>query len=303
MCAQIRIAIIVNLVLLGACSTVSRGPVDGPPPQPVDISDVPNAQPAPVVRTRAGNARQYTVLGKTYRVMSDSTGYSERGIASWYGTKFHGRKTANGEVYNMFAMTAAHKTLPIPSYVKVTHVGNGRSVVVKINDRGPFVDNRIIDLSYAAAHKLGIDKAGIALVDVIDVTPISTDARQSVRTISPQPLSVEPSPSTVAVASPVRPKAIPTVSETPANPLSDWVGDYLLQLGAFQQRQSALSLQLRLVGLLSAPVKIIEGRDNLYRVAVGPVNDQQRIADWQRVLEQNGLGVGYIVRTDVIRSK
>ncbi|MEO0442309.1 MAG: septal ring lytic transglycosylase RlpA family protein [Pseudomonadota bacterium] len=305
MYVPIRLAIIANLLLLGACSILNREPADGPPPHPVDVSNIPNARPAPVVRTRAGNAPHYKVFGKTYRILPASAGYRERGIASWYGTKFHGRSTANGEIYNMFAMTAAHKTLPIPSYVKVTHVGNGRSVIVKINDRGPFVDNRIIDLSYAAARKLGFDKVGTALVDVVDVTPAAGDAGQAValNDASPHASSGGLNSATVAVASAPPPKPMPGSGEIPANPLAKWVGNYLLQLGAFQQRHSALNLQLRIVSLLTAPVTIIQGRDKLHRVAVGPVDDQQVISDWRRVLEQHGLDVGHIVREDEMRFK
>jgi len=127
---------------------------DSAPINPRDVSAVKDAVPAPVRRTIAGNKSPYTVLGKTYTLLPESRGYKEQGLASWYGQKFHGRNTSNGEVYDMYAMTAAHKTLPIPSYVKVTNLDNGRSIVVRVNDRGPFHTDRIIDLSYAGAVKL-----------------------------------------------------------------------------------------------------------------------------------------------------
>jgi rare lipoprotein A len=138
---------------------------------PIDVMAVPDAIPRYEKRTRAGNPPQYKVYGKQYIVLPDSKGYEKKGVASWYGTKFHGRKTSNGEVYDMYAMTAAHKTLPIPSYVRVTNLKNRRSAVVRINDRGPFHDNREIDLSYTAAVKLGIQQAGTGFVEVIALEP------------------------------------------------------------------------------------------------------------------------------------
>ena len=120
--------------------------------------------------TRAGNAPSYTINGVKYRTRTSAEGYSKVGIASWYGKPFHGRKTANGETYDMYKMTAAHPTLPIPSYVKVTNQNNGKSVIVRINDRGPFVDNRIIDLSLAAAHRLDMVDKGLARVRVTAIT-------------------------------------------------------------------------------------------------------------------------------------
>ncbi len=299
----IKVPIIVLWVLvLGACSVVQREPQDGGPPAPVDVSHIPDAQPAPVVRTRAGNAGVYTVLGKTYRVMADSKGYRERGVASWYGTKFHGRRTANGEVYDMFAMTAAHKTLPIPSYVRVTHVGNGRSVVVKINDRGPFHDNRIIDLSYAAARKLGVDATGVGLVDVVDITPENNQGVRQVN-VTPRP-TVVPSAATGAIATPaVTPAAVvPVVTQPLGNSpqaLVDSSNLLYIQIGAFQQRQTALSLQAQVASILSESVNIVEGQDRLHRVTVGPVADEQQIPILQQRLYDRGFEKGYIVRQEI----
>ncbi|MBH0049702.1 septal ring lytic transglycosylase RlpA family protein [Pseudoalteromonas sp. SWYJZ19] len=127
----------------------------------------------------ASASRPYTVLGKSYSPMLDETGYSEEGIASWYGRKFHGYHTSNGETYDMFAMTAAHKTLPLPSFVKVTNTANGKSVIVRVNDRGPFHDDRVIDLSYAAAYKLGYYTHGTAKVKLEAVTLAGATARQT----------------------------------------------------------------------------------------------------------------------------
>jgi len=260
------------LLLLASCSSFVREPQDGPPSRAVDVSRIPNAQPAPVVRTRAGNAGRYTVLGKTYQTLSESRGYRERGVASWYGTKFHGRRTANGEVYDMFAMTAAHKTLPIPSYVRVTHVGNGRSIIVRINDRGPFHDNRIIDLSYVAARKLGVDATGTALVDVVDVTPSSSNQ--------------------------VSPSRSPTVASPSVSSSENLVANtsWYIQLGAFSQQQKAINLKARVSQILMESVSVVAGGDNLHRVIVGPIADQQKIPALQRSLKQSGLDSGYVTR-------
>lgn len=143
---------------------------------PESIKNIADAVPREEPITRAGNPPVYQVNGKTYKVLKNNIGYKKVGIASWYGTKFHGKKTSNGEDYDMFAMTAAHKTLPIPSYVKVTHLKNNRSIIVRINDRGPFHENRIIDLSYAAAFKLGIHNKGTGLVEVQAITTTPSDA-------------------------------------------------------------------------------------------------------------------------------
>ena len=122
--------------------------------------------PSKTTRSKLGNPTSYVVFGKRYYVMDNGHGFVQRGIASWYGKKFHGRKTSSGEVYNMHAMTAAHKTLPLPSYVRVVNISNGRSITVKVNDRGPFVGDRIIDLSFAAATKLGVTGPGTAEVEI-----------------------------------------------------------------------------------------------------------------------------------------
>ncbi|HEY0975752.1 MAG TPA: septal ring lytic transglycosylase RlpA family protein [Solimonas sp.] len=138
---------------------------------PPDIDKIPDAVPRHEPRSRSGNSPVYEVFGKTYRVMDTVDEFRERGSASWYGKKFHGRKTASGEAYDMYAMTAAHKSLPLPAYVRVTHLENGRSIVVKVNDRGPFHPGRIIDLSYAAAAKLDIIRTGHGPVEIELVKP------------------------------------------------------------------------------------------------------------------------------------
>ena len=163
-------------LLLAACSSAPerKGAYykdDGPGDKvPADLSKVPDAQPRAEPLHRFAN-RPYQVFGKEYVPLASVQPFRQRGMASWYGRRFHGQKTASGEIYDMYAMTAAHPTLPIPSYARVTHVRSGRSVVVRINDRGPFHAGRIIDLSYAAAHKLGFTQLGSSEVEVESIVP------------------------------------------------------------------------------------------------------------------------------------
>lgn len=162
---------------LAACSVSPRraAPPAPLPPPPANPEAVPDAVPRVEPRSAHGNPPFYDVDGRRYFVLSSAEGYDERGVASWYGPTFHGGNTSSGEPYNMYAMTAAHKTLPLPTYARVTNLANGRSVVVRINDRGPFVGNRIIDLSYTAAAKLDMLRDGTAMVEVHALTPGAPD--------------------------------------------------------------------------------------------------------------------------------
>jgi rare lipoprotein A len=167
------ILIALSLLMLAGCAGRKSRPkvVDGPSSRHLTAADVADAVPRDEPLARYGNQSPYTVLGKKYWVLPSSKGYHERGIASWYGRKFQGRRTSSGERYDMHLATAAHRSLPLPTYAEVTNLRNGRKVIVKINDRGPFHAGRIIDLSYGAAVRLGVDKTGTAPVDVraIDV--------------------------------------------------------------------------------------------------------------------------------------
>ena len=187
---------------LYAPGVADSAPTDGIP----DVDQIPEPEVRDEPHSRYGNRSPYTVLGKTYRVLDDAEGYDEVGTASFYGNKFHGRRTSNLEVYDMYAFTAAHKTLPLPSFARVTNLANGRSVVVRVNDRGPFHDGRIIDLSYAAAVKLGVDRAGTARVEVHGLMPgedahVGYDALASASTSTsarspgpPPPEAAKPAP-------------------------------------------------------------------------------------------------------------
>lgn len=174
--SMVLLGLLISSLALFGCAPGDRAPGGFVP------DDTPNAVPKNEPLSRYGNPPSYTVMGRTYKVMQNANGFKEEGIASWYGTKFHGRRTSSGEPYNMYAMTAAHKSLPLPSYVEVTHKQNGRKIIVKVNDRGPFHEGRIIDLSYAAARKLGISATGTGPVSirVINTAALDLDTRDVV---------------------------------------------------------------------------------------------------------------------------
>ncbi|HHH39857.1 MAG TPA: septal ring lytic transglycosylase RlpA family protein [Sedimenticola sp.] len=234
---------------LGACTTAPPVPTppqaggagDSAPARRLDPEQIADAVPRDEPRSRYGNPASYVVRGKRYRVMENGRGHVERGIASWYGTKFHGRRTSSGEPYDMYAMTAAHKTLPLPSYVRVTNLRNGRSAVVRVNDRGPFHENRIIDLSYAAATKLGILGEGTGLVEI-------------------------------EVIEPSDPPAPP--GESPQPPPAKAAAGVYVQAGAFTSLENARRLQQRLQQTLGQPTRIQAVKDParpLFRVQIGPL--------------------------------
>lgn len=214
---------------------------DGAPVDAPDIASLMEPTPRREPRARYGNHSPYTVLGREYRVMDDARGYVERGVASWYGTKFHGRATSTLEPYDMYAFTAAHKTLPLPTYASVTNLENGRSVIVRINDRGPFAHDRLIDLSYAAAVRLGVHVKGTAPVEVRALLPTGDDRRE------PPPTRLVTAPDEAAPA---------------------WV-----QVGSFASRENAERLAQQLRAALAEPVRVDEvavGVSHMFRVRLGP---------------------------------
>lgn len=254
-------AALLAALALGACSTApprggayykDDGPGANPPPNLDQIAD---ARPRLEPLNRAAN-QPYAVFGKRYVPFTSLRPFHQRGIATWYGRRFDGKLTSSGERYDMYAMTAAHKVLPIPSYARVTNLANGRSVVVRINDRGPFHSGRIIDLSYAAAHKLGYVAAGSARVQVDSIVPGS-----------PTQASAAPAPPP--------PPPPPATSSTAAEPS----GVYL-QLGAFSERASAESFRVsvyRKLTWLSQAIHVL-ATDGLYKLHLGPYRsaDQAR---------------------------
>ncbi len=274
-----RVAALFACLALAACGTAPRGGGyyldDGPDAAPVDVSKVPDAVPKPEPRAASGN-NPYNALGERYVPMRDARGYRERGVASWYGKKFHGKPTSSREPYDMYAMSAAHKTLPLPSYVRVRNLQNGRSVIVRVNDRGPFLHNRLIDLSYAAAHRLGIVGTGTGLVEVETVEPGESLPVK----LAEQP-ATEPRRPTFAVVS-------PAVAE--GRPL-DIPPKLYLQLGAFASRDNAEKLRTRAeqaaLGAALVQPGTGSGGTALYRVRIGPlgnVEDGDRLTTQARAL-------------------
>jgi rare lipoprotein A len=245
---------------------------DGPPDRvPGNLAQIPDAVPRDEPFHRFAN-RPYTVLGQTYVPVADTKPMKERGLASWYGRKFQGQRTASGEPYDMFAMTAAHRTLPIPSYARVTNVKNGKSVIVRINDRGPFYSKRIIDLSYAAASRISLAQAGSGPVDVERVFPGEVVSEDTIASASaPIAPSAPPGEAAAAVATPV---SAPTAIVT-RDPGGLW-----LQLGAFSNRESAESFRdkaTRELSWIHEPIDIASA-DGLHRVRLGPYRNTDEAA-------------------------
>jgi rare lipoprotein A len=270
----VKALLVASLILLTGCIG-SGGVTDGGPAIPVDVSHVADAVPRYEVRTKAGNKSPYTVFGETYRVLNSSKGFVQEGEASWYGTKFHGNNTSNGEVYDMYSMTAAHKTLPIPSYVKVTNLLNGKTVVVRVNDRGPFHGGRIIDLSYAAATKLGYARLGTAQVRVDAVGPGDQGER---------PAKVK----TYLQGADVLVDAKTDDYALPANTF--------LQVGAFSNKSRADQVSEKLAPIISEPTLVVESQtDSLFRVRLGPIESNIRLMNIRELLIGAGLPSAHVV--------
>ena len=250
---------------------------DGPPARNIDVSQIPNAVPGPTQRSKYGNPPSYEVFGKRYYVMPSSNGYKERGIASWYGSKFHGKRTSSGEPYDMYAMTAAHKTLPLPTYVKVTNLKNGRIVVLKVNDRGPFHDNRIIDLSHTAARKLGITATGTGLVEVEAIDPAYWDQ---------------------ATLTTTRSSSV-TASVAPQQQTGASAASLYLQLGAFLSSHNAYNLKNRINSAIRPELARVstteKNQQKYYRVRIGPINTVEYADELSQTLNSKGFGQARIV--------
>ena len=260
-----RIILLLLLVqLLAACGSVGlyREEVDSAPDTTIDATSVPNAVPRDEPKSKYGNPESYVVFGKRYYVMDSSKGFKQRGIASWYGTKFHGRRTSSGETYDMYKMTAAHKTLPLPTYVEVTNLDNNKQIIVRVNDRGPFHEGRIIDLSYTAATKLDIVKKGTGNVEIRALT--------------------ENSGSTATAQSK------PTTSKKTSGKDAIYI-----QVGAFSDKSNANALKDKLSALSTQMITVrhvvVQGKA-LYRVLIGPIFHID-IAD-KVIATLNQLGIG-----------
>jgi len=268
----LRIFAALLLLALAACgSTPKKAPAlsqpptatkpsyysdDGPPESiPVNLAEIPDAVPKDEPYHR-GASRPYTVFGRTYVPQVNNDPFKQTGVASWYGRKFHGQKTAIGESYDMFAMSAAHPTLPLPSYARVTNVASGKSVVVRVNDRGPFLHDRIIDLSYAAAHRIGIAGPGSGRVSVERI--FAGDAPVQVATVSP-------------VVTPT-----PPIVQTPSTPITSEAQGVYIQLGAFGSAENAAGFRERMqrdLNWMREPIAVAF-KDGLHRVRIGPLTNR-----------------------------
>lgn len=232
---------------------------DHGPAYPVNVSQIPNAVPRYQPKSPYGNPPSYTVDDQTYHVLSSCMDYHERGIASWYGSKFHGGRTADGETYDMYSMTAASKVLPLPCYVRVVNLENDKSVIVKVNDRGPFVKNRIIDLSYAAAARIGMLGSGTALVDIASITP-------------GEPMPPTGPGSNLPVQGGMSPGS--TATGTVNNP------QIFVQVGAFANQSNATRVLQRLRTAAIKPAFILMETQNgitFYKVRIGPLPDVNHV--------------------------
>ncbi|MDH3327354.1 MAG: septal ring lytic transglycosylase RlpA family protein [Gammaproteobacteria bacterium] len=250
-----KLVLVIPLLLLGivtGCTTT--GPRDGAPNiKSIDLDGIPNAVPRNEPLSRYGNPVKYALRGKTYYVRESSEGYIKRGKASWYGTKFQGRLTSSRVPYDMFKMTAAHKTLPLPSYVEVENLDNGKKIIVKVNDRGPFHAGRIIDLSYVAALKLGIVKTGTGNVEVRAITPRKTNLAKS----------------DLSESAPV-----------------------FVQVGAFSDMENAERMQIKLAqSEITSDIHklVINAHKHIYRVRVGPLKKQDEVGKLLGDLESIGV--------------
>jgi rare lipoprotein A len=270
-----KLLVFAFVVMLAGCSSTGSNSGrysmkhDKAPERPVDVSHVKDAVPRVEPKSRGGNKSPYTVFGKQYYVMPNAQGYVATGTASWYGRKFHGHKTSNGEVYDMYKMSAAHKSLPLPTYLKVTNVDNNRQVVVRVNDRGPFHGDRMIDLSYAAASKLDMLSKGTANVRIEAIDPRAWQK-------------------TGAVVAPASNTVQPLVT-----------GRYL-QVGAYSTRSAAEYVESQLRPLLTdlaviiRPVKNSQGNE-LHRVHIGPLKSTTSLSGLVQQVEQMGYANPRIV--------
>jgi len=274
---------------LAGCFTAPRReevpPAPAPAPPPA-VQSIPDAQPRVEPRSRYGNPPFYDVFGKRYYVLSSSANYVERGVASWYGPGFHKERTSTREPYDMYGMTAAHKTLPLPAYARVTNLQNGRSVVVRINDRGPFVDNRIIDLSYTAASRLDMLRNGTAMVEVRAIDPAVGDTALRVAAAG-VPAPAGPARGGAADGTTVAVAPAPPAAQTPAAR-----GALFVQAGAFADPANAQRLAAKLrgggFGTIFVRDDTIAGR-RMYRVRIGPVPDVPEFDRIVAALDQAGV--------------
>ncbi|RDB44421.1 septal ring lytic transglycosylase RlpA family protein [Halomonas sp. DQ26W] len=280
---------------------------DAYPENPPDVSEIPDAVPRVEAPSRGGNRPTYEVWGKTYRVLPDASGYARQGTASWYGEKFHGYATSNGEIYDMYKMTAAHRSLPLPTYARVTSLENGRSVIVRVNDRGPFHNDREIDLSYAAAARLDILDRGTGRVKVEAIDPerwLAENGRNGEnRNASPVVQSPPDAEPRVTLAEPARQAPSESAdgsagesvvpSRATAKATTDQ-GAIYLQIAALGSVDNAQALKAKLDNELSHPVRVADSA-GMYRVQVGPLSSTALVEPARDELRRAGFDQSFIV--------
>lgn len=296
---------VLPLIVLAACSSTQTSTVqhqsdsrysmsqDTGPLGDYDISDLKNAVPTAEPYSRGGNRSPYTVWGKSYHVMESGDGYQASGIASWYGAKFHGHKTSNGETYDMYEMSAAHRNLPLPSFVEVTNLANNRKVIVRVNDRGPFHSERIIDLSYAAAKKLGFSDKGTARVHVAAIT---------VRPDGTWVAAGRDKAGAVAATSPTA-----TVGKAPAirsaNSSEKEAATAYVQVGAFRDAGSAAAFQAQVRSMTDVPVTVVapvNAVDGWHRVQIGPFGSRAAAETERDRIHGRRLGQPVVVMQAIV---
>ncbi len=296
---QVKSERLLALVVAAFLASCGGNRIQGDGPGRAPIPSLPgDAVPKPEPRSRYGNGPTYEVFNKWYKVMDSSAGYQERGVASWYGKKFHGNLTSNREVYDMYQMTAAHKTLPLPTYVHVRNLRNNKSIVVRVNDRGPFVSNRIIDLSYAAALKLDMIEDGTSLVEVTAYN--FDDPIPNASGPDPEPPIPTRAPTPPRTSAPSSLQSVPSVvQEAPTdNADAAFESKIYVQVGAFGDRSNADRRLTSLAQSGIAGVNVFEdlaASPPLYRVRIGPVADVEQYDRLVVELEKLGITDPYLI--------
>lgn len=287
------VAVVLAALLAAGCATRpggTRPDRDGAPMSPpADLASTPDPEPQIEPIRQGGPNKPYVVLGQAYEPMASDVVWREKGVASWYGTKFHGRKTASGELFSMYGVTAAHRTLPIPSYARVRNVGNGKEIIVRVNDRGPFHSSRVMDLSYAAAVKLGIASAGSAVVEIERLTfddIRSGGWRKQPELGAPATEAVAALPEQAVPAPEVLP--LPATSEERVKAYTPAAQGYWVQLAALSRREGVDRLQQRVNNEAAslAPMMAVFKEAAVYKLQVGPYASRQEAQEAARTLKE-----------------
>jgi rare lipoprotein A len=284
------------VLFITGCSSSGRYEIknDVAPKQPISVEHVENAQPQYEPYSRGGN-KDYTVRGIRYKIIKNPHNYRAKGLASWYGKKFHGHRTSNGEIYDMYSMSAAHKTLPIPSYAKVTNLNNGKEVIVRINDRGPFHKGRIIDLSYAAAYKLGLLQTGTAPV-LVEALTLQRATKHSIQDSN----SIQRSTKTASKQQ--APKQQALKQQTSKQQKQNRQLHYVIQVSSSKQLENTRTLSHNLSQKLSVTT-YIDSLNGSHRVFVGPFSDYHQTQKALQKVKDLGYSSAFIRKQMLIHNR